>query len=60
MAPFRVFMHTAIEECMMRSIADIFGPNTGYVLELYEQYINDPESVDPELRTWFAQNAQLL
>ncbi|MFN5936001.1 MAG: 2-oxoglutarate dehydrogenase E1 subunit family protein, partial [Roseiflexaceae bacterium] len=45
---------------MMRSIADIFGPNTGYVLELYEQYINDPESVDPELRTWFAQNAQLL
>ncbi len=60
MAPFRVFMHTAIEECMMQSIADFFGPNAGYVLELYEQYIKDPESVDADFRNWFAQNAQLL
>lgn len=30
-----------------------FGPNLGYVEELYEQYKQDPESVDPEMREWF-------
>jgi 2-oxoglutarate dehydrogenase E1 component len=29
------------------------GPNAGYVLELYEQYTRDPESVDPDTRTIF-------
>lgn len=31
------------------------GPNLGYVMELYEQYLNDPESVDPEMRQIFDQ-----
>lgn len=29
------------------------GPNLGYVMELYEMYMNDPESVDPEMREVF-------
>jgi 2-oxoglutarate dehydrogenase E1 component len=30
------------------------GPNAGYVLDLYDRYLEDPNSVDPELRTFFA------
>ncbi|MFW6075074.1 MAG: 2-oxoglutarate dehydrogenase E1 subunit family protein, partial [Chloroflexota bacterium] len=30
------------------------GPNAGYVVELYEQYLDDPESVSPEVRRFFA------
>ncbi len=60
MAPFRVSTHTANEELRMRSIAQLFGPNAGYVLELYEQYTRDPQSVDAEMRTWFQQNAYLF
>ena len=29
------------------------GPNSGYVVELYERYLRDPESVDPEIRALF-------
>ncbi|QQZ11149.1 2-oxoglutarate dehydrogenase E1 component [Heyndrickxia vini] len=29
------------------------GPNLGYVMEVYEKYVNDPESVDPEMRALF-------
>ncbi|WP_243290739.1 2-oxoglutarate dehydrogenase E1 component [Bacillus sp. FJAT-47783] len=29
------------------------GPNLGYVMELYEEYLQDPSSVDPELRDMF-------
>jgi 2-oxoglutarate dehydrogenase E1 component len=29
------------------------GPNSGYVLELYERYTQDPESVDPVTRSAF-------
>ena len=29
------------------------GPNSGYVLELYERYLQDPDSVDPEIRALF-------
>jgi len=29
------------------------GVNAGYVLELYERYRQNPESVDPETRKWF-------
>lgn len=29
------------------------GPNSGYVVELYERYLQDPESVDPEVRALF-------
>ncbi len=30
------------------------GPNLGYVLELYERYLKDPQSVSPEIRTFFS------
>ncbi|HLU21338.1 MAG TPA: 2-oxoglutarate dehydrogenase E1 component [Bacillaceae bacterium] len=29
------------------------GPNLGYVIEVYEEYLEDPEKVDPELRELF-------
>ena len=32
-----------------------FGPNLGYVLELYEKYVEDPHSVDEEIREYFQQ-----
>ena len=31
------------------------GPNAGYVLELYERYLEDPNSVDPTTRSYFEQ-----
>ncbi len=30
------------------------GPNLAYLLELYERYKHDPQSVDPETRAYFA------
>ncbi len=42
---------------MSRSGADLsafYGPNAGYVLELYDRYREDPTSVDPETREFFA------
>ena len=44
----------------MRSFAQFFGPNAGYVLELYEQYKKDPASVDAEFRQLFQENAHLF
>ncbi|WLR52757.1 2-oxoglutarate dehydrogenase E1 component [Bacillus tianshenii] len=32
------------------------GPNLGYMLDLYEHYQKDPESVDPSVREWFEQS----
>lgn len=32
---------------------DFHGPNAGYVLELYEQYKQNPSSVDPSTRAYF-------
>ena len=29
------------------------GPNSGYILELYDRYVEDPSSVDPEARALF-------
>ncbi len=29
------------------------GPNSGYVVELYERYLQDPDSVDPDARVLF-------
>ncbi|MGX1193589.1 2-oxoglutarate dehydrogenase E1 component [Metabacillus sp. SLBN-84] len=34
-------------------LEDFHGPNLGYVLELFDQYKQDPESVDAELREMF-------
>jgi 2-oxoglutarate dehydrogenase E1 component len=35
-------------------LKDFLGPNAGYVVELYERYLRDPSSVDPQTRAWFA------
>ena len=36
------------------SLEKIFhGPNAGYILELYEKYSQDPESVDAQTRGLF-------
>jgi len=29
------------------------GPNSGYVVELYDRYLQDPDSVDPDIRVLF-------
>ncbi len=34
-------------------MAIFHGPNLGYVLELYERYLRDPQSVDPATRAFF-------
>src|ERR671920_867758 len=33
--------------------SQFYGPNLGYVLELYERYIEDPGSVDERARSFF-------
>ncbi len=38
---------------MSNELALFYGPNAGYVLELYERYQRDPASVDPETRAFF-------
>ncbi len=35
--------------------SQFYGPNLGYVLELYESYREDPESVDDQTREFFEQ-----
>lgn len=37
----------------MDSLKDFYGPNAGYVLELYERYLQDPQSVDAEAQAFF-------
>ncbi|MEO7021343.1 MAG: 2-oxoglutarate dehydrogenase E1 component [Ktedonobacteraceae bacterium] len=37
----------------MNNLQTFYGPNAGYVLELYEQYLNDPASVDAVTRAAF-------
>src|SRR4051812_36365958 len=39
----------------MNHLSDFYGPNAGYVLELYERYQRDPSSVDPATRAFFAE-----
>ncbi|MCG8351289.1 MAG: 2-oxoglutarate dehydrogenase E1 component [Chloroflexales bacterium] len=38
----------------MTDFLDFHGPNAGYVLELYERYLHNPESVDEATRAIFA------
>ena len=38
----------------MNNIEKFYGPNAGYVLELYERYQQDPTSVDAAARSFFA------
>lgn len=37
----------------MVALKEFYGPNAGYVIELYEAYLRDPSSVSPELRELF-------
>jgi 2-oxoglutarate dehydrogenase E1 component len=37
-----------------RAIDAFFGPNAGYVLDLYERYLIDPQTVEPGVREFFA------
>ncbi len=39
----------------MSDLGAFFGPNAGYVLELYDQYLDDPDSVGPKWRQYFAE-----
>jgi len=38
----------------MSELDQFHGPNAGYVLDLYDRYLANPESVDPETRAQFA------
>jgi len=38
----------------MSDLSAFYGPNAGYVLELYDQYQADPDSVDAEFRQFFS------
>lgn len=35
------------------SLSGFHGPNLGYIVELYERYLEDPHSVDPEVKEYF-------
>src|SRR5713226_158304 len=37
----------------MRDLETFYGPNAGYVQELYERYLQNPASVDPQTRAVF-------
>ncbi|MBV9108017.1 MAG: 2-oxoglutarate dehydrogenase E1 component, partial [Gemmatimonadetes bacterium] len=37
----------------MSDLREFHGPNAGYVLDLYEQYLRDPASVDAEWQSYF-------
>src|ERR1700694_4526949 len=37
----------------MKAWEAFYGPNEGYVQELYERYQHDPNSVDPDTRAFF-------
>lgn len=39
----------------MSDLGAFYGPNAGYVLELYEQYLEDPASVTPRWQAYFAE-----
>ena len=41
----------------MASWEDFYGPNAGYVIELYERFRSDPDSVDQQTRGFFARAA---
>ncbi|KAB8146033.1 2-oxoglutarate dehydrogenase E1 component [Chloroflexia bacterium SDU3-3] len=39
----------------MSKLDVFYGPNAGYVLELLERYQQNPDSIDPDTRSFFAQ-----
>ena len=44
----------------MDILREFHGPNAGYVIALYEQYLEDPESVDAATRALFSRHAPSL
>lgn len=36
-------------------LSGFHGPNLGYIIELYERYLEDPNSIDPEVKEYFDQ-----
>jgi 2-oxoglutarate dehydrogenase E1 component len=40
--------------------AEFYGPNAGYVWELYERFLRDPNSVDAKSRAYFEEHAAEL
>ena len=46
-------MMTHEEEQLMRYLGSYYGPNAGYALELYERYLQNPDSVDMATRRVF-------
>jgi 2-oxoglutarate dehydrogenase E1 component len=42
--------------CMTNLWEEFYGPNAGYIIELYERYRQDPGSVDRQTREFFAAN----
>jgi 2-oxoglutarate dehydrogenase E1 component len=41
----------------MSNLSEFYGPNAGYIWELYERYRSDPNAVDAETRAYFEQHA---
>ncbi|HLL57731.1 MAG TPA: hypothetical protein VK359_07390, partial [Rubrobacteraceae bacterium] len=53
---FHPFQRLSIRGCnTLENITEnqFYGPNLGYVLELYERYREDPGSVDERTRSFF-------
>ena len=34
---------------------EFYGPNLGYMWEQYDVYKEDPDAVEPEIKSWFDQ-----
>src|SRR5260370_35804130 len=45
--------HSKEHSIIMYDLDTFYGPNAGYVLELYERYRQNPASVDPDTRALF-------
>src|SRR5438105_4697675 len=60
------FQHiiTLIKGKRMHDLERFFGPNAGYVVELYERYLQNPASIDAATRaifdTWAQEDSLLL
>ena len=53
LGPKRVSSREGVIRLERETNNQFFGPNLGYVLELYENYREDPDSVDGQMREFF-------
>jgi 2-oxoglutarate dehydrogenase E1 component len=53
LGPKRVLSREGVIRLERETKNQFFGPNLGYVLELYENYREDPDSVDGQMREFF-------